>query len=62
MRLKLAAAALASAASAAHAAHAAAHAATYDEVLSGFAEGVVQILIDMKAPGAKWLYLTEQAA
>ena len=30
-----------------------------DEVLSGFAEYVVQILIDMKAPGCQWLWLTE---
>jgi len=31
----------------------------YDEVLSGFAEGVVQILIGMRAPGCQWLSLTE---
>jgi hypothetical protein len=60
---------------AAHAASYAAHAASYaadaaasyaadaaaaqDRVLSKFAEEVVQILIDMKAPGAKWLWMTE---
>lgn len=31
----------------------------HDEVLSRFAEDVVQILIEMKAPGCEWLYLTE---
>ena len=30
-----------------------------DKVLGDFAEAVVQILIDMKAPGCQWLYLTE---
>lgn len=30
-----------------------------DEVYNQFAEAVVQILIDMKAPGCQWLYLTE---
>jgi len=30
-----------------------------DNVLSDFAERVVQILIDMKAAGTQWLYLTE---
>jgi hypothetical protein len=30
-----------------------------DKVLSDFAERVVQILIDMKAAGTQWLYLTE---
>lgn len=29
-----------------------------DNALGNFAEGVVQILIDMKAPGCEWLYLT----
>lgn len=29
-----------------------------DDVLSIFAEAVVQILIDMKAPGTEWLSLT----
>ena len=33
-----------------------------DKALSEFAEGVVQILIDMKAPGCQWLALTEIAA
>jgi hypothetical protein len=54
-------------AAASYAADAAAHAASYaadaaaaqDRVLSKFAEEVVQILIDMKAPGAKWLWMTE---
>lgn len=32
-----------------------------DKSLAAFAEGVVQILIDMKAPGCKWLALTEVA-
>lgn len=31
----------------------------YDEALSECAEAVVQILIEMKAPGCQWLYLTE---
>jgi hypothetical protein len=30
-----------------------------DKILSDFAEGVVQILIAMKAPGCQWLPLTE---
>jgi len=57
--------AAARAAYAAHAAHAAdaAYAAaakkSRNDVLGDFAEGVVQILIEMKAPGAQWLYLTE---
>jgi hypothetical protein len=37
-------------------------AAKRDAVLADFAEGVVQILIDMKAPGCVWLELTEAAA
>jgi len=37
------------------AANAAAYAATKDEVLATFAENVVQILIEMKAPGCQWL-------
>jgi hypothetical protein len=37
----------------------AARAAAYDKALSKFAEDVVQILIDMKAPGCAYLYLTE---
>jgi hypothetical protein len=31
-----------------------------NKLLEDFAEGVVQILIDMKAPGVQWLYLTEE--
>jgi hypothetical protein len=53
-------------AAAAAAAYAAVYAAVYADadaartkILSDFAEGVVQILIDMKAPGCQWLYLTE---
>jgi hypothetical protein len=34
-------------------------AAAYDKVLVEFAEEVVQILIELKAPGTQWLYLTE---
>lgn len=41
---------------------AAAVAAARDQALSNYAEDVVQILIDMKAPGCQWLYLTEEAA
>ena len=41
---------------------AAADAATRDKSLADFAEGVVQILIEMKAPGCQWLVLTEIAA
>ncbi len=63
-----AAAAAAAAAAATHA-DAAAYAATdaaakkkkRDGVLSEFAEDVVQILIEMKAPGCQWLALTEAA-
>ena len=33
-----------------------------DKSLADFAEGVVQILIEMKAPGCQWLALTEIAA
>jgi hypothetical protein len=29
---------------------------------AAFAEGVVQILIDMKVPGVQWLHLTEAPA
>ncbi len=43
---------------AAYAAHAAPNAG-YDKVLADFAEDVVQILIEMKAPGCQWLPLTE---
>ena len=32
-----------------------------DECLSTYAEAIVQILIDMKAPGCQWLPLTEQS-
>jgi hypothetical protein len=46
------------AAYAAYAAAFAADAAARDEVLSDFAEDVVQILIDLKAPGAQWLWMT----
>jgi hypothetical protein len=49
----------ASAASAASYASYAASAAS-DAVLIKFAEGVVQILIEMKAPGVQWLPLTEK--
>jgi hypothetical protein len=57
-----AAAYAADAAYAAHAAHAA-HAAdaARDKALSDYCEGVVQILIDMNAPGCKYLSLTEAA-
>ena len=48
------------AANAAYAAYAAASAAA-DETLSRFAEGVVQILITMNAPGVQWLHLTEES-
>lgn len=47
------------AASAASWAARAASEAASDEQLSQFAENVVQILIDMNAPGKQWLYLTE---
>jgi hypothetical protein len=56
--------AAASAAASAYAAASAAYAAkskARDQVLSDFAEGVVQILIEMKAPGCEWLSLTEAA-
>lgn len=36
-------------------------AAVRDENLARYAEAVVQILIDMKAPGCQWLHLTEAA-
>lgn len=38
-----------------------AKAAKCDEILSAFAEDVVQVLIEMKAPGCQWLALTEAA-
>ena len=51
------------AARAAYAAAAASYAAdadaASDKILSDFAEGVVQILIDMDVPGVQWLSLTE---
>ena len=57
----------AAAAYAANAANAAAYAAAYakksarDKSLADYAEAVVQILIEMKAPGCQWLELTEAA-
>jgi hypothetical protein len=53
--------AAANAANAANAAYAAYADAARDKSLAGFAEGVVQILIEMKAPGCQWLALTEAA-
>lgn len=47
----------AAAARAAEAAEAEAAAAAQDKLLSDFAEGVVQVLIEMKAPGCQWLDL-----
>jgi hypothetical protein len=44
----------------AYAAGAADAGAARDKSLADFAEGVVQILIEMKAPGCRWLALTEQ--
>lgn len=57
-------AAAAAAADAAYAARAAADAcattsAARNKALAGFAEDVVQVLIEMKAPGCQWLALTE---
>jgi hypothetical protein len=56
------------AAYAAYAAYAAAAAAAYaayaadaDRSLAAFAEGIVQILIEMHAPGCQWLWMTEEA-
>ena len=43
--------------SAAESAGSAAESAAVDTVLSGFAESVVQVLIEMKAPGCQWLDL-----
>jgi hypothetical protein len=56
-----AAAATNAAAYAAYAAYTATYAAivSIDKLLSTFAEEVVKILIDMKAPGCQWLVLTE---
>jgi hypothetical protein len=56
-----AAAAAADADAAADAADAAAYVAKRGKELSIFAEGVVQILIAMDAPGCQWLPLTEVA-
>jgi nucleoid-associated protein YgaU len=53
--------AAANAAYAAAAAADAADAAARDSALSDYCEGVVQILLKMKVPGAKWLALTEAA-
>jgi hypothetical protein len=50
------------AAYAAEAAAYAAEAAKRDEIMSDFAEGVVQILVEMNAPGCQFLNLTEVAA
>ena len=50
-----------SAYSAAHSAYSAAYSAR-DALLASVAEEVVQILIDMKAPGCKWLYLAPLSA
>jgi len=55
------AAAYAYAAAAAAAAAYAAAAAAADRSLAAFAEGVVQILVEMKAPGCEWLGLTEES-
>ena len=57
-----AAAAAADAYAAADAAADAAAAAARDKHLTEFAEGVVQILIEMKVPGVQWLVLTESPA
>ncbi len=54
--------AAAAAAYAAYAADAAAKKTARDKSLADFAEGVVQILIEMKVPGVQWLELTELAA
>jgi len=48
-------------ADAAYAAAYAAYAADADRSLAAFAEGVVQILVEMKAPGCEWLGLTEES-
>jgi hypothetical protein len=55
-----AARAAADAADAADAAYAAD--AARDKALADYCEGVVQILIEMKAPGVQWLFLTELGA
>ncbi len=56
-----AAASAARAATAAAAADAAAAYATYDKSLAAYAKAVVQILIEMNAPGCQWLGLAEAA-
>ena len=56
------ASASASASASAASASAYASAASRDKILSDFAEGVVQILIEMKVPGSQWLELTELVA
>ena len=53
------AAALAARAAAEAAAAAAEAAEERDRILSLFAEEIVQVLIELKAPGCEWLYLTE---
>jgi hypothetical protein len=57
-----AAAYAAAAAAATYTADAAVYVATADKLLKEYAEDVVQILIEMKAPGCQWLGLTEEAA
>ena len=52
------AAAYAAAAAAAYAADTAAYSRTRDRVLADFAERVVQVLVEMGAPGAQWLDLS----
>jgi hypothetical protein len=49
-------------ASASASADASADADARDKILSDFAEGVVQILVEMKVPGVQWLELTEVIA
>lgn len=48
-----------SAAAASYAISATSANAARDDILARFAEDVVQILVEMKAPGCKWLFLTE---
>ena len=49
-------------ASASASAYAYADASARDKILSDFAEGVVQILVEMNVPGVQWLALTELEA
>lgn len=56
------AASAADASASAYAAASASASAVRDKILSDFAEGVVQILVEMKVPGAQWLEFTEIAA